>query len=103
MPLVAFTGTAARFSGQSFGRYSLPEAQNGHIRFRLNTLQSQAILLFSNKTVRLSLKVRHCQPERFPVGVPGWGGGAAWGVAKKGHFCKETPAWFSGILGVTLR
>ncbi|XP_022445886.1 protocadherin Fat 2 [Delphinapterus leucas] len=50
-------GTAARFSGQSFGRYSLPEAQNGHIRFRLKTLQSQAILLFSNKTVCLSLKL----------------------------------------------
>ncbi|XP_058918449.1 protocadherin Fat 2 [Kogia breviceps] len=50
-------GTAARFSGQSFGRYSLPEAQNWHIRFRLKTLQSQAILLFSNKTVCLSLKL----------------------------------------------
>ncbi|XP_026937292.1 protocadherin Fat 2 isoform X1 [Sagmatias obliquidens] len=50
-------GTAARFSGQSFGRYSLPEAQNGHIRFRLKTLQSQAILLFSNNTVCLSLKL----------------------------------------------
>ncbi|KAJ8777143.1 hypothetical protein J1605_014526 [Eschrichtius robustus] len=49
-------GSGARFSGQSFGRYSLPEAQNWHIRFRLKTLQSQAILLFSNKTVCLSLK-----------------------------------------------
>ncbi|XP_057586594.1 protocadherin Fat 2 isoform X2 [Hippopotamus amphibius kiboko] len=49
-------GTAARFSSQSFGRYSLPEAQHWHIRFRLKTLQSQAILLFSNKTVCLSLK-----------------------------------------------
>lgn len=76
--LVAFTGTAVRFSGQSFGRYRLPEAQNGHIHFRLKTLQSQAILLFSNKTVRLSLKVRHRHPERFPGGETGWGGGAAW-------------------------
>eukprot|EP00069_Balaena_mysticetus_P017270 bmy_10540T0 len=50
-------GSGARFSGQSFGRYSLPEAQNWHIRFRLKTLQSQAILLFSNKTVCLSLKL----------------------------------------------
>lgn len=73
----ALTGTAARFSGQSFWRYSLPKAQNWHIRFRLTTLQSQAILLFSNKTAWLSLKVRHCQPERFHVGVPGRGGGAA--------------------------
>uniref|UniRef100_A0A8D1QQF8 Protocadherin Fat 2 n=1 Tax=Sus scrofa TaxID=9823 RepID=A0A8D1QQF8_PIG len=50
-------GTAARFSGQSFWRYSLPKAQNWHIRFRLTTLQSQAILLFSNKTAWLSLKL----------------------------------------------
>uniref|UniRef100_A0A8C3YB10 Protocadherin Fat 2 n=1 Tax=Catagonus wagneri TaxID=51154 RepID=A0A8C3YB10_9CETA len=50
-------GTAARFSGQSFWRYSLPKAQNWHIRFRLTTLQSQAILLLSNKTAWLSLKL----------------------------------------------
>ncbi|XP_007188683.2 protocadherin Fat 2 [Balaenoptera acutorostrata] len=50
-------GSGARFSGQSFGRYSLPEAQNWYIRFRLKTRQSQAILLFSNKTVCLSLKL----------------------------------------------
>ncbi|XP_070426535.1 protocadherin Fat 2 [Equus przewalskii] len=50
-------GTAVRFSGQSFARYSLPEAQNWHIRFRLKTLQSQAILLFSNETVRVSVKL----------------------------------------------
>lgn len=75
-PLVAVTGTAVRFSGQSFARYSLPEAQNWHIRFRLKTLQSQAILLFSNETVRVSVKVRHRQPERFPVSMR-WGGGGA--------------------------
>ncbi|EPY88630.1 FAT tumor suppressor 2, partial [Camelus ferus] len=50
-------GTAARFSGQSFGRYSLPEAQNWHLRFHLKTLQPQAILLFSNRTVGISLKL----------------------------------------------
>ncbi|XP_043455316.1 protocadherin Fat 2 [Prionailurus bengalensis] len=50
-------GTATRFSGQSFGRYRLPEAQNWHIRFRLKTLQSQAVLLFSNETVCISLKL----------------------------------------------
>ncbi|XP_019482771.1 PREDICTED: protocadherin Fat 2 [Hipposideros armiger] len=50
-------GTAARFSGQSFGRYSLPEAQNWHILFRLKTLQSQAVLLFSNATVCIALKL----------------------------------------------
>lgn len=70
-PLVVFTGSAARFSGQSFGRYSLPEAQNWHVRFHLKTLQSQAILLFSNGTVCITLKVRHCQPERVNVSVPG--------------------------------
>lgn len=72
---LASTGTATRFSGQSFGRYSLPKAQNWHIRFRLKTLQSQAVLLFSNETVYVSLKVRYCQPERFHVSVPGEGGG----------------------------
>uniref|UniRef100_A0A452QUT3 Protocadherin Fat 2 n=1 Tax=Ursus americanus TaxID=9643 RepID=A0A452QUT3_URSAM len=50
-------GTATRFSGRSFGRYSLPEAESWHIRFRLKTLQSQAILLFSNETVYVSLKL----------------------------------------------
>nr|KAF6446705.1 FAT atypical cadherin 2 [Rousettus aegyptiacus] len=50
-------GTATRFSGQSFGRYSLPEAQKWHIHFHLKTLQSQAILLFSNGTVCISLKL----------------------------------------------
>ncbi|XP_054424121.1 protocadherin Fat 2 isoform X1 [Pteronotus mesoamericanus] len=50
-------GTAARFSGQSFGRYRLPETQNWHIRFSLKTLQSQAVLLFSNGTVGISLKL----------------------------------------------
>lgn len=70
-PLVVSTGSAARFSGQSFGRYSLPEAQNWHVRFRLKTLQSQAVLLFSNGTVCVTLKVRHCQPERVNVSVPG--------------------------------
>lgn len=69
--VVVFTGTAARFSGQSFGRYSLPEAQNWHVRFRLKTLQSQAMLLFSNGTVCIALKVRHYQPERVHVSVRG--------------------------------
>lgn len=89
-PSVAFTGTAVRFSGQSFGRYHLPEAQNGHIHFRLKTLQSQAILLFSNKAVRLSLKVRHRHPERFPGGVPGWGGGAD-GRGQEGKLPQRNP------------
>ena len=88
-PLVAFTGTAVRFSGQSFGRYRLPEFQNGHIHFRLKTLQSQAILLFSNKTVRLSLKVRNCHPERFPGGMPGWGGGAVWAWPRRQTSAKK--------------
>ncbi|KAM7141484.1 protocadherin Fat 2 [Molossus nigricans] len=50
-------GTAARFSGQSFGRYVPPEAQHWHIHFRLKTLQSQAVLLFSNGTACVSLKL----------------------------------------------
>lgn len=69
-PLVVFTGTATKFSGQSFGRYSLPEAQKWHIHFHLKTLQSQAILLFSNGTVCISLKVRLCPPERFHLSAP---------------------------------
>lgn len=85
-PLVAFTGTAARFSGQSFGRYSLPEAQNWHIRFRLKTLQSQAILLFSNGTVYVSLKVRHwCHGN-----VPGWEVGAAWAWPRRPISAKKS-------------
>ncbi|XP_036735003.2 protocadherin Fat 2 [Manis pentadactyla] len=51
------SGTAARFRGQSFGRYGLPEAQKWHIHFRLKTFQSQAVLLFSNETVCVSLKL----------------------------------------------
>ena len=100
-PLVAFTGTAVRFSGQSFGRYRLPEFQNGHIHFRLKTLQSQAILLFSNKTVRLSLKVRNCHPERFPGGMPGWEVGQ-YGRGQEGKLLQRNPAWFTMSLGVTL-
>ncbi|KAF6081115.1 FAT atypical cadherin 2 [Phyllostomus discolor] len=50
-------GTAVRFSGQSFGRYSPPETQNWHIRFSLKTLQSQAVVLFSNGTAHISLKL----------------------------------------------
>ncbi|XP_045856204.1 protocadherin Fat 2 isoform X2 [Meles meles] len=72
-------GTATRFSGQSFGRYSLPEAQNWHIRFRLKTLQSQAVLLFSNETVYVSLKLAdgvlqleyHC-PGGFYGNLSSW-------------------------------
>ncbi|XP_036900751.1 protocadherin Fat 2 [Sturnira hondurensis] len=52
-------GTATRFSGQSFGRYSAPETQNWHIRFSLKTLQSQAVVLFSNGTGHISLKLVH--------------------------------------------
>uniref|UniRef100_A0A8C0QJR8 Protocadherin Fat 2 n=1 Tax=Canis lupus familiaris TaxID=9615 RepID=A0A8C0QJR8_CANLF len=72
-------GTATRFSGQSFGRYNLPEAQNWHIHFRLKTLQSQAILLFSNETVYVSLKLvngvlqleYHC-PGGFHGNLSSW-------------------------------
>ncbi|KAG8509268.1 Protocadherin Fat 2 [Galemys pyrenaicus] len=51
-------GTAARFSGQSFGRYRPAGAQPWHIRFRLRTLQSQAVVLSSTGASRLSLQLR---------------------------------------------
>nr|XP_035144785.1 protocadherin Fat 2 isoform X2 [Callithrix jacchus] len=50
-------GTAARFSGQSYVRYRPPAARNWHISFYLKTLQPQAILLFTNETASISLKL----------------------------------------------
>uniref|UniRef100_A0A2K6QA51 Protocadherin Fat 2 n=1 Tax=Rhinopithecus roxellana TaxID=61622 RepID=A0A2K6QA51_RHIRO len=56
-------GTAARFSGQSYVRYRAPAAQNWHIRFYLKTLQPQAILLFTNETASISLKLVSGVPQ----------------------------------------
>ncbi|KAM6224231.1 protocadherin Fat 2 [Rhynchocyon petersi] len=50
-------GTAVRFSGQSYVHYRLPEAQTWHIHFRLKTLQPQAVVLFTNGTVAISLRL----------------------------------------------
>uniref|UniRef100_U3FY49 Protocadherin Fat 2 n=1 Tax=Callithrix jacchus TaxID=9483 RepID=U3FY49_CALJA len=50
-------GTAARFSGQSYVRYRPPAARNWHISFYLKPLQPQAILLFTNETASISLKL----------------------------------------------
>ncbi|XP_008066005.1 protocadherin Fat 2 [Carlito syrichta] len=50
-------GTAVRLSGQSYLRYRPPEAGNWHIHFYLKTLQPQAILLFTNETTSMSLKL----------------------------------------------
>ncbi|XP_012324907.2 protocadherin Fat 2 isoform X1 [Aotus nancymaae] len=50
-------GTAARFSGQSYVWYRPPAARNWHISFYLKTLQPQAILLFTNETASISLKL----------------------------------------------
>nr|XP_012324907.1 protocadherin Fat 2 isoform X1 [Aotus nancymaae]XP_012325578.1 protocadherin Fat 2 isoform X1 [Aotus nancymaae] len=50
-------GTAARFSGQSYVQYRPPAARNWHISFYLKTLQPQAILLFTNETASISLKL----------------------------------------------
>uniref|UniRef100_H0XDR7 Protocadherin Fat 2 n=1 Tax=Otolemur garnettii TaxID=30611 RepID=H0XDR7_OTOGA len=62
-PLVAFAGTAARLSGQSYVRYRPPEDRNWHIRFYLKTLQPQAILLFTNETASISLKLVNGVPQ----------------------------------------
>ncbi|XP_037657979.1 protocadherin Fat 2 [Choloepus didactylus] len=56
-------GTAIRFSGQSYVRYSPPNAQNWHIQFRLKTLQPQAILLFANETASTFLKLADGVPQ----------------------------------------
>ncbi|XP_006893802.1 PREDICTED: protocadherin Fat 2 [Elephantulus edwardii] len=49
--------TAVRFSGQSYVHYRLPEAHNWHIHFRLKTLQPHAIVLVTNATVSISLRL----------------------------------------------
>ncbi|XP_058148651.1 protocadherin Fat 2 [Dasypus novemcinctus] len=67
-------GTATRFSGQSYVRYSPPKAQNWHIHFRLKTLQPQAILLFANDTASTFLKLANGVPQleyRCPGGFYG--------------------------------
>lgn len=38
--------------------------------------------------------------ERFHEREPGWRGGGNMSRAKKADFCKETPAQFSGMLGL---
>nr|XP_048293531.1 protocadherin Fat 2 [Myodes glareolus] len=50
-------GTTLRFSGQSYMRYRPPEARNWQIHFYLKTLQPWAILMFTNETISLSLKL----------------------------------------------
>lgn len=52
-----------RFSGQSYVRYRPPEARNWQVHFYLKTLQPWAILMFTNETISLSLKVRWFPPE----------------------------------------
>lgn len=61
--LVISAGTAASFRGQSYVLYRPPEAQNWHIHFYLKTLQPQAVLLVTNDTASISLKVRPCESE----------------------------------------
>ncbi|XP_062941472.1 protocadherin Fat 2 [Cynocephalus volans] len=56
-------GTATRFSGQSYVRYRPPKAQNWHIHFYLKTQQPQAILLFTNETALISLKLVNGVPQ----------------------------------------
>ncbi|KAM5298302.1 protocadherin Fat 2 [Ctenodactylus gundi] len=56
-------GTAIRFSGQSYMWYRPLKAQNWHIRFYLKTLQPQAILLFTNETSSISLKLDSGVPQ----------------------------------------
>lgn len=56
-------GTAARFSGQSIGRYRLPRTQAWSARFRLRTQQSEATILLQNREpVGVSLQVSFATP-----------------------------------------
>uniref|UniRef100_A0A5F9DQ49 FAT atypical cadherin 2 n=1 Tax=Oryctolagus cuniculus TaxID=9986 RepID=A0A5F9DQ49_RABIT len=67
-------GTAVSFRGQSYVRYRPPEAQNWRIHFYLKTLQPQAVLLFTNETAPISLKLADGVPQlehRCPGGVHG--------------------------------
>uniref|UniRef100_A0A8C6QNB5 FAT atypical cadherin 2 n=1 Tax=Nannospalax galili TaxID=1026970 RepID=A0A8C6QNB5_NANGA len=50
-------GTAVRFSGQSYVRYRPPGAQNWQVNFYLKTLQPQALLMFTDETASISLKL----------------------------------------------
>uniref|UniRef100_A0A8C6GSC4 Protocadherin Fat 2 n=1 Tax=Mus spicilegus TaxID=10103 RepID=A0A8C6GSC4_MUSSI len=50
-------GTTWRFSGQSYMRYRPLEAQNWQIHFYLKTLQPWALLMFTNETASISLKL----------------------------------------------
>ncbi|XP_040851121.1 protocadherin Fat 2 [Ochotona curzoniae] len=56
-------GTAASFRGQSYVQYRPPEAQNWHIHFYLKTLQPQAVLLVTNDTASISLKLSNGMPQ----------------------------------------
>ncbi|KAM4826977.1 protocadherin Fat 2 [Thomomys bottae] len=56
-------GTAARFSGQSYVRYRAPEAEHWRVHFSMKTLQPQAILLVTNDTASISLKLARGVPQ----------------------------------------
>lgn len=62
----SFAGTTLRFSGQSYVRYRPVEARNWQVHFYLKTLQPWAVLMFTNETISLSLKVRRFPPEWLP-------------------------------------
>ncbi|KAL6080931.1 hypothetical protein STEG23_001955, partial [Scotinomys teguina] len=50
-------GTTLRFSGQSYMRYRPLEVQNWRVHFYLKTLQPWAILMSTNETISISLKL----------------------------------------------
>uniref|UniRef100_A0A8C5P376 Protocadherin Fat 2 n=1 Tax=Jaculus jaculus TaxID=51337 RepID=A0A8C5P376_JACJA len=56
-------GTAVRFGGQSYVRYTSPEARSWQVHFYLKTLQSQALLLFANETASVALKLASGVPQ----------------------------------------
>ncbi|XP_003464523.3 protocadherin Fat 2 isoform X2 [Cavia porcellus] len=70
----ACNGTATRFNGQSYVQYRPAEGRNWHIHFSLKTLQPHAVLLFTNETAPISLKLTRGVPQleyRCPGGFYG--------------------------------
>lgn len=56
-------GTTLRFSGQSYVRYRPLQAQNWQVHFYLRTLQPWALLVFTNETASIALKLANGFPQ----------------------------------------
>lgn len=67
----SFAGTTLRFSGQSYVRYRPLQAQNWQVHFYLRTLQPWALLMFTNETASIALKVSDSHVSGFHS-TPNW-------------------------------